>query len=115
MCSVDWWSLVAQLDKKFEGGHGDVLETSVMMAIAPESVHLELSKPINAQDPSENMKAAYIQAVNFKGGIVRLVRDTKEIAPSGWFGPFDPEDSSAELGQEALDLAVSYIRDFLEE
>ena len=83
-----------------------------MMAIAPESVHLELSKPINAQDPSENMKAAYIQAVNFKGGIVRLVRDTKEIAPSGWFGPFDPKDSSAELGQEALDLAVSYIRDF---
>ena len=67
------------------------------------------------EDPSENMKAAYIQAVNFKGGIVRLVRDTKEIAPSGWFGPFDPKDSSAELGQEALDLAVSYIRDFLEE
>ena len=65
--SVDWWSLVAQLDKKFDGGHGDVL------------------------------------------------RDTKEIAPSGWFGPFDPKDSSAELGQEALDLAVSYIRDFLEE
>ena len=113
--SVVWCSLVAQLDKKFDGGHGDVLETSAMMAIAPESVHLELSKPINAQDPSENMKAAYIQAVNFKGGIVRLVRDTKEIAPSGWFGPFDPKDSSAELGQEALDLAVSYIRDFLEE
>mgnify|MGYP000473621115 CR=1 FL=1 len=36
--SVDWWSLVAQLDKKFDGGHGDVLETSAMMAIAPESV-----------------------------------------------------------------------------
>ena len=35
---------MAQLDKKFEGGHGDVLETSAMMAIAPESVHLELSK-----------------------------------------------------------------------
>ena len=28
---------------------------------------------------------------------------------------FDPKDSSAELGKEALDLAVSYIRDFLEE
>ena len=61
------------------------------------------------------MKAAYIQAVNFKGGTVRLVRDTKEIAPSGWFGPFDPKDSSAELGQAALDLAVNYIREFLEE
>ena len=113
--SVDWWSLVAQLDDRFQGGHGDVLETSAMMAIAPESVHLELGKPINAQNPTSEMKAAYIQAVNFKGGTVRLVRDTKEIAPSGWFGPFDPKDSSAELGQAALDLAADYIREFLEE
>lgn len=113
--SVDWWSLVAQLDDRFQGGHGDVLETSAMMAIDPESVHLELGKPINAQNPTSEMKAAYIQAVNFKGGTVRLVRDTKEVAPSGWFGPFDPKDSSAELGQAALDLAVDYIREFLEE
>ena len=113
--SVDWWSLVAQLDDRFQGGHGDVLETSAMMAIDPESVHLELGKPINAQNPTSEMKAAYIQAVNVKGGTVRLVRDTKEIAPSGWFGPFDPKDSSAELGQAALDLAVDYIREFLEE
>ena len=113
--SVDWWSLVAQLDDRFQGGHGDVLETSAMMAIDPESVHLELGKPINAQNPTSEMKAAYIQAVNFKGGTVRLVRDTKEIAPSGWFGPFDPKDSSVELGQAALDLAVDYIREFLEE
>ena len=113
--SVDWWSLVAQLDDRFQGGHGDVLETSAMMAIDTESVHLELGKPINAQNPTSEMKAAYIQAVNFKGGTVRLVRDTKEIAPSGWFGPFDPKDSSAELGQAALDLAVNYIREFLEE
>ena len=113
--SVDWWSLVAQLDDRFQGGHGDVLETSAMMAIDPESVHLELGKPINAQNPTSEMKAAYIQAVNFKGGTVRLVRDTKEIAPSGWFGPFDPKDSSAELGQAALDLAVDYIREFLGE
>jgi len=43
------------------------------------------------------------------------VRDTKEIAPSGWFGPFDPKDSSAELGQAALNLAADYIRDFMGE
>lgn len=113
--SIDWWSLVAQLDPKFNGGHGDILETSVMMAIDPDSVHMELSLPMNPQNPSENVKAAYIQAVNYRGGIVRLVRDTKEIAPSGWFGPFDPKDSTAELGQAALDLAADYIRGFLGE
>lgn len=113
--SIDWWSLVAELDEKFCGGHGDILETSAMMAVAPDAVHLELGQPMNAQHPSENVEAAYIQAVRYKGGTVRLVRDTKEIAPSGWFGPFDPKDSTAELGQEALDLSVEFIRGFLEE
>ena len=113
--SIDWWSLVAELDDRFKGGHGDVLETSAVMAIAPEAVHLELGQPINAQNPTDELKAAYIQAVNFKGGTVRLVRDTKEIAPSGWFGPFDPKGSTAELGQAALDLASGYIRDFMGE
>lgn len=113
--SIDWWSLVAQLDKKFDGGHGDVLETSAMLAIDPEAVHMEYCAPVNAKTPSANTEPAYIQAVRFKGGVVRLPRDTKEIAPSGWFGPFDPKDSSAELGQEAMDLSISYIRDFIEE
>lgn len=113
--SIDWWSLVAQLDSKFAGGHGDILETSVMMAVDPESVHLELCQPMNPQNPSENVTAASIQTVKYRGGIVRMAHDTKEAAPSGWFGPFDPKDSTAELGQEALDLSVDFIRGFLEE
>lgn len=113
--SIDWWSLVAQLDSKFAGGHGDVLETSVMMAIEPEAVNLELSQPMNAQSPSKNVTAASMQTVKYRGGVVRLVRDTRELAPSGWFGPFDPKNSSAELGQEALDLSVDFVRGFLEE
>ena len=115
MASIDWWSVVAQLDSMFAGGHGDILETSVMMAIDPESVHLEMSQPMNSKGPSENVKDAYIQAVNYKGGLVRLVRDTKEMAPSGWYGPFDPKDSTAELGQAALDTAVEFVKGFLEE
>ena len=113
--SIDWWSLVAELDDKFRGGHGDILETSAMMAVDPEAVHLELSQPMNPRNPSEEVAAAYIQAVKYRGGTVRLVRDTKENAPSGWFGPFDPKDSTRELGQEALDLSVDFIRGFLEE
>ena len=113
--SIDWWSLAAQLDDKFQGGHGDILETSVMMAIDPESVHLELGQPMNPQHPSDNVTAAYIQAVNYKGGTVRLCRDTKEIAPSGWFGPFDPKDATPELGQDALDICVDFIKGFIKE
>lgn len=113
--SIDWWSLVADLDSKFHGGHGDMLETAAMLAVDPSSVHMEFCQPINGQHPSEHTEPAYIQAVRFEGGIVRLPRDTKEIAPSGWFGPVDPKEATAELGQEALDCAVNYIRKFIEE
>lgn len=113
--SIDWWSLVAQLDSKFEGGHGDGLETSAMLAVDPSAVHMELCGPVDAQKPSPNTEAAYIQAIRFGRGTVRLPRDTKEIAPKGWFGPFDPLESSQELGQEAMELTIAYVKDFIEE
>ena len=34
--SIDWWSLVGQLDPSLKGGHGDFLETSAMMVVDPE-------------------------------------------------------------------------------
>lgn len=112
---VDWWTLAAELDEKFKGGHGDILETSVMMAVDPLAVHLEWGQSMNAHHPSEAVRAANIQAVRYRKGTVRLVRDTKEIAPSGWFGPFDPKDSTEQLGQEALDVCIEFIRGFLQE
>lgn len=113
--SIDWWSLIGELDEKFKGGHGDKVETSAMMAIDRNLVKLEYSKPINAKVPMDDVKANTIQTIKFKGGTVKFSRDTKEIAPSGWFGPFDPKDSTVEYGKEALDLARKFIKDFIEE
>ena len=92
-----------------------MLETSAMMAVDPEAVHLELSQPMNPGSPSANTVAAYIQAVKFQGGTVKLARDTKEIAPSGWFGPLDPKDSSARTGTGSPGSVGWIYPDFLEE
>lgn len=113
--NIDWWSLVAQIDKKFVGGHGDILETSAMMAIDSKYVDLSLVEDMNPIDLTENLKANYIQAVSFKGGMVKIPRNTEEIAPSGWFGPVHPKESSKELGNEALNCAVDFIKEFIEE
>lgn len=113
--SIDWWTLVGQLDQRFRGGHGDAIETSAMMAVQPDAVHLELCRPLDAQSPSENTQAASIQTVAFRDGVVRLPRATKENAPHGWFGPLDPADSTRELGEEMMQAAAEYIREFLQE
>ena len=46
---------------------------------------------------------------------MRLPRATKENAPHGWFGPLDPADSTRELGEEMMQAAAEYIREFLQE
>lgn len=116
MCSIDWWSLVGQLDERFaNGGHGDKLETSAVMAINPDFVDLSLCKDMNPGKPTDEITAKYIQVINYHGGQVRLARDTKELAPSGWFGPYDPRESNAEYGEAMLKVATDYIHDFLYE
>lgn len=113
MASIDWWSVAGQLDKQFAGGHGDIVETSVMLAVDDSCVDMSLAKDMNPVNPTEDMKAQYIQVVNFKGGSVRIARDTRELAPSGWFGPVDPKLSTREHGQKILDLCVQFIREFI--
>ena len=113
--SIDWWSLAGQLDSSLKGGHGDILETSAMMAVDPQAVQLQLCQPMNSHAPSANTDCASIQMISFHGGSVRLPRDTCENAPSGWFGPRDPADSTAAMGKKALDLVENFLREFIEE
>ena len=122
--SIDWWSLAGQLDPSLKGGHGDILETSAMMAVDPQAVQLQLCQPMNSHAPSANTDCASIQKgtnsdpnwkISFHGGSVRLPRDTCENAPSGWFGPRDPADSTAAMGKKALDLVENFLREFIEE
>lgn len=111
--NIDWWSVVAQIDKKFIGGHGDVLETSTVMAIDKGYVDFSLLEDMNPIDLNEKLKASYIQAVSLKGGMIKIPRNTEEIAPSGWFGPIHPKESTVEFGKEALECATDFIKDFI--
>lgn len=116
LASIDWWSAVGQIDKRFAGGgHGDILETSAMMAVDETFVDLSLSRDMAPINPTGEIKAQYIQMVNFRGGSVRMARDTKEIAPSGWFGPKDPRGSTKAFGQSMLEVCEDFIAGFIEE
>ena len=116
LASIDWWSVVGQIDQRFaNGGHGDILETAAMMAVDPRGVDLSLCKDMNPQPPTKELAAKYIQVISFRGGTIRLARDTKEMAPSGWFGPGDPRGATPEHGEAMLQVCAEYIRDFLVE
>lgn len=114
MASIDWWSVVGQIDSRFaNGGHGDVLETAAMLAVDDSCVDLSLCKDMNAPQLPNGLSAKYIQVVDFRGGSIRLARETQELAPSGWFGPGDPRMARKEDGVEMLRVCAEYIRDFI--
>lgn len=116
MASIDWWSLIGQIDERFaNGGHGDILETSAMMAVDPSCVDLSLCRDLNPGQPTDEIRAKYIQVVDFRGGSIRIARDTKELAPNGWFGPGDPRGATREHGEAMLEACAKYICDFIKE
>ena len=115
MAELDWWVVVGQLDPKYAGGHGDRIETEAMLAVDESAVCLDLCRDMDPKPLTDEISPVHIQSFSYKGAAVRIARDTKESAPNGWFGPWDPKDAKKENGLAMMDLMDSYLRDFIEE
>ena len=66
-------------------------------------------------DLSEEIKNKYISLLTYKNGTVKIVRDFKSVVPHGWIGPYDPKNSTKELGERILKDVIQYIGDFVED
>lgn len=42
------------------------------------------------------------------------MRSFKSVVPNGWIGPYDPRNSTAELGERILVDVIKYIEEFIE-
>lgn len=115
IATLDWWLITKELNPKYQGGHGDIQETSAVMAIAPESVNFELCEPPIVNQLSKNLSNKYISNYIFKTGTVKIQKNFIDVAPNGWIGPFDPKNSSEKLGKEMMDEMIVYINDFIDE
>ena len=115
LVELDWWVVVGQLDKRFAGGHGDKIETEAMLAVDDSAVHLDLALDMDPIKLTEDIAPVHIQSFRYKGADVRIARDTKESAPHGWFGPWDPRDAKKEEGEEMMALCLDYVKGLIEE
>jgi creatinine amidohydrolase len=74
---------------------GDLIETSIMLALAPESVRID------------RIERGYVGDFDLEGSFAR--RGVQAISPNGILG--DPTQASAELGREILDSITEYLLD----
>ena len=115
LTEIDWWVLVGQIKPEFAGGHGDEIETEAMLAVDETAVHLELARDMSPISVTSEIYPTHIQSFKFRSGTVRIARDTKESAPNGWFGPWDPRHATKEDGEEMMALCAQYVKDYIEE
>ncbi len=71
--------------------------------------------PLTPVDLSENLKVSGMKTVAFKGANVTVQRRFQSVTPSGWYGPDDPRDATAEWGKEMLETVSQYIVEFIRE
>lgn len=43
------------------------------------------------------------------------MRSFKSVVPNGWIGPYDPKNSTVELGERILKDVIEYIEDFIDD
>jgi creatinine amidohydrolase/Fe(II)-dependent formamide hydrolase-like protein len=84
------WSEVLQINPKGKIGHGGEAETSILLAVAPQAVRMDLVK---APDPRTRLAPPFFRA---------WYQD--EYSPNGHTD--DPRVASQEKGEKLVDVAV---------
>lgn len=104
---INWWEVGAALRPKlFEnpGEHGDEMETSVMLYLCPELVHM-------SQAGAGRARKSGLRGVN--EGWVKIVRPWDLATFDSGYG--DPRKATREKGEKYIDFTVKRIAEYLVE
>ena len=123
---TQWWDIAGGLSKEWAMiGHGDIVEASMMLALAPEAVRLERAAvPVNKK-LAPNTQILDGSAAKFKDGVVRFglrtadTSDTGDMLEIGHSNDADyalsPAKATAENGRRIFAAVAQYLADFTEE
>ena len=124
--TIMWWETAQSIDPSWSLiGHGDFLETSVMLAIAEKIVDLGEAKLPVRQNLSDSLVLDDIHECRFKSGLVHVSLRTHDYSATGDMIEYGvspnvdhsvpPSTATAKLGKEILDKVAVYIKEFIEE
>ena len=125
VANIQWFEVAGSLNPDWGLiGHGDIIETSAMMHIAPETVKVERAH-IPDNQKIGNIKLMDLHTGEFEGAGVYLNLRTRDVSKTGDLIEYghsagvdysrSAADATAELGKEVLDGVVEYILRFIDE
>lgn len=112
---IDWWSLAPMLNPSWKGGHGDGQEVSMILAINEDLVNKDDLVPTQVRHLSANLKNTHLNAVDFKGATIKIIRSVEKVVNNGGYGGSDSYSADKQWGQDMKVALLDYIVDFVNE
>ena len=123
---VQWWQIAGGIDEKWSMiGHGDISETSLMLAISGENVHLDRAAVPENKWLTDKLHIEDLHLCKFGPGYVNFYFRTGDVSDTGDFLEYghsatadysiSPAGATAENGEQILSAVTNFILDFIEE
>jgi len=123
---IQWWQIAGGINEKWSMiGHGDISETSLMLAISGENVHLDRAATPDNKWLTDKVHVTDLTVCKFGPGYVSSYFRTGDVSDTGDFLEYghsatadsstSPAAATAENGEEILSAVMAYILDFIEE
>ena len=121
-----WWDVAGGINKDWSmRGHGDIVETSMMMYLTPDDVKIEKASIPTNKSLTDKVDILDGSACKFKEGAVRFYLNSADTTDTGDLMEFghasgadystSPADSTAKNGEDIINAVVDYVVDFIEE
>jgi len=123
---IQWWQVAGGINEKWSMiGHGDINETSIMLAIAGDNVRLDRAAVPENKWLTDKVHLTDLHLGKFGPGYVNFYLRTGDVSDTGDFLEYghsatadysaSPAGATAENGEEILSAVTAYILDFIEE
>jgi len=123
---IQWFQITDGLKSEWGlTGHGDISETSLMLTISPENVHLEKAAAPTNKNQTEKIQTLDLTRLQFGPGVINTYLRSGDVSDTGDLLEFghssntayekSPAEATAENGQEIINAVIDYIVDFIKE
>lgn len=123
---IQWWQIAGKLNDKWSMiGHGDISETSIMLAISGKNVQLDKAAVPTNKWLTDKVQMTDRTICKFGPGFINVFFRAEDISETGDFIEYghsskadyskSPAEATPENGQEILDTMIDYIVDFIDE
>ena len=125
VANIQWFEVAGSIRKEWGLlGHGDIVETAMMLHVAPETVKLDRAN-IPHNKSLGNIRLLDLHRGEFEGASVYLNIRTKDVSSTGDLIEYghtpdadytlNPKDATAEMGAAVCDAVVDYSVRFIDE